>query len=207
MTILARTAIVIALALPVAARANDESGFIVSDKGAVALRSSDYSIAIGDRYSAQFIKGRFPPFEVMYTHECLNACFVVRDGAATLEIHGDDETGKITAITAWSGDSRDTLGNKVGIPLRQAVGSDRAKCGYEETLLCNSEVPGVRYVPEGDDCEWGVLWNDVKDGDVLDIPDCALLGGVHVSPSHSARRPSSGSVRQTPRGQPTRPQR
>lgn len=82
------------------------------------------------------------------------------------------------------------------MPLRQALKSDRAVCEYTEGLICDSTIPGVRYYVGGDEtCEWSVMWDKVNEGDIVDVPACASLGGVYVSESFRMKRPKSGGGR------------
>lgn len=158
-----------------------DGGSLVFDRSSVAsTMSADFKISLGDPYSASFIKSRFRPFTVEFSDECEMECFVVSRAGVYLNIYGSEETGKISAFVSYSEGATDVLGNRIGMPLREALKSDSAVCLYEESIVCETSIKGLTYFAGGDqDCRWEVNWERAP-GAYVAIPTCATLGGIEI---------------------------
>lgn len=169
-----------ALAFAVPVRADEPIEMVFSNRSVASTMSEHFHIALGDRYSPSFIKERFRPYTVEFSDECEIECFVISRDGALLNIYGSEETGKITMLTSWSTRVVDSLGVRVGMPLRKALKADQALCEYAETLMCRSPVAGMTYfVDSGEDCHWDVSWDK---GEVsVTVPACARVGGFQIS--------------------------
>lgn len=175
-------AAVIAFFVPAFARASDTAELVFSSRSVVSTMSRDFRIDLGDHYSPSFIKQRFQPFTVEKSDECETECFVVSRDGVSFDIYGSEESGKITALASRSKRAADSLGTRIGTPLREALRANRALCEYAESLMCRSPVPGIAYfVDSGKDCDWGdVRWDR---GEIsVAVPACARVGGFYVSP-------------------------
>lgn len=162
------------------ARSEDGSGIVFDRSSVASTMSADYRLSLGDPYSASFIKGRFPPFTVEFSNECEMECFVVSRAGMYLNVYGSEESGKITAFASFSKGTTDVLGNRVGMPLREALKSDSGVCLYEESIVCETSIQGLRYFAGGsEDCRWEVNWERAP-GAYVAIPTCATLGGVEI---------------------------
>lgn len=169
-----------ALAFSVPAQAGDPARFVFDRTSVKSTLSPDFHIALGDRYSASFIKSRFRPFTVEFSDECEMECFVVGRDGSYLNVYGREEAGTISAFVSFSDGTTDWLGNRVGMPLREALKSDSAVCLYEESIVCHTSVDGLTYFAGGSmDCEWVVDWARAP-GTYVAIPACATLGGIEI---------------------------
>src|SRR5690606_7591043 len=82
-----------ALVFSVSAQADEPARFVFDRTSVKSTMSTDFHIALGDRYSAAFIKSRFRPFAVEFSDECEIECFVVSRDGAYLSIYGSEEAG------------------------------------------------------------------------------------------------------------------
>ena len=104
--------------------------------------------------------------------DCGGTCAVIQGKNATyIRIsYGGDKTFSFYNISSDARDSRDTLGNAFGTPLRQAVGADTTKCDVGGATTCESVlIKGLSYIVGG--CSW-------KTGV---IPACATVKGFEIS--------------------------
>lgn len=166
--------------LMASARADDATELVFHSRHVQSALNADFRIALGDRYSPSFIKGRFQPYTVTFSDECEMECYVISRNGVSFNIYGSEESGKITALSSWSERAADSLGIRVGTPLREALKTDRARCEYAESLMCRSAVPGLSYFVDSEEtCEWGVRWDS---GEIsVRVPACARVGGFHIS--------------------------
>ncbi len=169
-----------ALGLSATARASDAPPLVFDKTSVRSTINADFHIALGDPYTASFIKSRFAPFTVEFSNECEIECFVLSYDGVFFNVYGDEQSGKITAFVTWSNGAADPLGNRVGMPLREALKSDSAVCLYEESIVCHTSIEGLTYFAGGsEDCEWVVDWERAP-GAYVAIPTCATLGGIEI---------------------------
>jgi len=104
--------------------------------------------------------------------DCGGTCAVIQGKNATyIRIsYGGDKTFSFYNISSDARDSRDTLGNAFGTPLRQAVGADTTKCDVGGATTCESVlIKGLSYIVGG--CQWKTTV----------IPACAKVEGFEIS--------------------------
>jgi len=162
--------------------AADDGGLVFDRSSVTSTMSADFHLSLGDPYTASFIKSRFRPFTVEFSDECEIECFVVSRGDVLFNVYGEDG-GTISALSTWTNGTLDALGNRVGMPLREALKSDKGECEYAESMFCRSPIGGVLYFVGGDEsCHWDVDWEKAP-GTLVPIPACARLGGIELRQS------------------------
>jgi hypothetical protein len=158
---------------PVAAQSD---GFIFSGDQAVSAIDKQQFISVGEKLSIPQLKQRFPSYSVSpVKSDCGGTCVAIKgknDAYITIS-YGGDKTSSFYNISSDARSSRDTLGNAVGTPLRQAVGANTAKCDLGAATTCESaRIKGLSYIAGG--CEWNATITRV-------IPACAKVEGFEIS--------------------------
>jgi hypothetical protein len=166
-------AIACAITLAIACTAAAQTGgFIFSGDQAVSAADQRQFIRVGERISMRDLKQRFSSYSVgKLSGDCGGSCFSVegRDGGTlVIDYRGQGKSGFYRIQSSAPG-SRDTLGNTIGIPLRQALGANTAHCDEGESTTCQSpRLKGLSYVVGGCDFKGS------------SIPACATLDGFQI---------------------------
>jgi hypothetical protein len=151
-------------------------GFIFSGDQAVSVFDKRQLISVGEKLSIPQLKKRFPSYSVSSVKsDCGGTCASIesKNGANIRISYGGDKSYSFYNISSDSRSSRDTLGNAIGTPLRQAVGANTTKCDLGEATTCESLlIKGLSYIAGG--CEW-------KAPATTAIPACARVEGFEIS--------------------------
>jgi hypothetical protein len=163
------------------AAADEDVRLIVSPDSIASADKPDQLLKLGDAFSEKSIKSRLPSFTPEYWTECESACFFVSNEDVGFLVYGK-EGGKVTGFASFNPKTRDHLGNKVGVPLRDALKSETASCWSDNGLFCTTSIPGFLYsADQPDDCGWDEIAN-TSEGKEMTVPACAILGGFKVVP-------------------------
>jgi hypothetical protein len=158
--------------------ANAQQEFIVTGDRIINSRVQQEYVRLSERIPISQLKRRFARYKINSTAgEDCNVCAMVSRNAFRFQVDYDKDGIVVIGIYCSNNACVDALGNRVGGPLRQALGNE-ADCDEGEELTCASiKLVGLSYIVREDNkCTLRVT----ESGKGTSIPACARIGGFSL---------------------------